>query len=76
MAEITKCCSCGGEMQLVQRIPFRIKGTPGLWKLFVGEWAELGEEMLSLDAYVCPLCGKARFSIDENRDVCCSENHS
>ena len=60
-----KCYSCGIELQFAQRIPFRIKGTPGYWKLIFGEWAELGEEMLNFDIYVCPSCGEVRFSVDE-----------
>ena len=52
-------------MEFAHRIPFRIKGTPGLWKLVVGEWAELDEEMLNFDVYVCPFCGGVRFSADE-----------
>jgi len=60
-----KCYSCGTDMQFAQRIPFRIKGTPGLWKLVFGEWAELGEEMLNFDVYVCPSCGEIRFSASE-----------
>jgi predicted RNA-binding Zn-ribbon protein involved in translation (DUF1610 family) len=62
---VKKCYSCGAEMQFAQRIPFRIKGTPGLWKLLIGEWAELGEDMLNFDVYVCPSCGEIRLSTDE-----------
>ena len=60
-----KCYSCGREMQLAQKVPFRIKGTPGMWKLLFGELAELGEEMLSLDVYVCPSCGEIRLIADK-----------
>ncbi|MFZ0965553.1 MAG: hypothetical protein WAN82_02880 [Candidatus Bathyarchaeia archaeon] len=62
---VKKCYSCGGEMQFAHRIPFRIKGTPGLYKLFIGEWGELGEEMLNFDVYVCTSCGEIRLSVDE-----------
>jgi predicted RNA-binding Zn-ribbon protein involved in translation (DUF1610 family) len=65
MSETKKCYSCGTEMQFAQRIPFRIKGTPGLYKLFIGEWGELGEEMLNFNVYVCPSCGEIRLSVDE-----------
>ena len=43
-------------MQFAQRIPFRIKGKPGLVKLVFGEWAEISEEMLNFDVYVCSSC--------------------
>jgi DNA-directed RNA polymerase subunit RPC12/RpoP len=65
MNEVKKCYSCGREMHFAQRIPFRIKGTPGLYKLVIGEWAELGEDLLNFDVYVCPSCGEIRFSADE-----------
>jgi len=63
--EVKKCYSCGVEMQFAQRVPFRIRGTPGLYKLVFGEWAELGEEMLNFDVYACPSCGEIRFLVDE-----------
>lgn len=63
--EVKKCYSCGVEMHFAQEIPFRIKGTPGLYKLFFGEWAELGEEMLNFQVYLCPSCGEIRFLVDE-----------
>lgn len=62
---VKKCHTCNVEMQFAQKVPFRIKGTPGMWKLLFGEWAELGEEMLSLNVYVCPKCGEVRLFADE-----------
>jgi predicted RNA-binding Zn-ribbon protein involved in translation (DUF1610 family) len=62
---IKKCYSCGSVMQFAQKVPFRVKGTPGMWKLLFGDGAELGEEMLSLDVYVCPKCGEIRLFADE-----------
>jgi DNA-directed RNA polymerase subunit RPC12/RpoP len=56
-------------MQFVNRIPFRIKGTPGLYKLFIGEWGELGEEMLDFNVYVCTSCGEIRLSADEKTKI-------
>jgi len=63
--DVKKCYSCDAEMQYAEKIPFRIKGTPGFWKLIVGEWAELGEEMLYLNVYVCTKCGEVRLLADE-----------
>jgi hypothetical protein len=63
---VKKCYSCNIDMeQSSERVPFRIKGTPGFWKLIIGEWAELGEEMLYLDVYVCPKCGEVRLFANE-----------
>jgi predicted RNA-binding Zn-ribbon protein involved in translation (DUF1610 family) len=63
--ETKRCYFCNVQMQFAQKVPFRIKGTPGVWKLLFGEWAELGEEMLSLDVYMCPKCGEIRLYADE-----------
>ena len=40
---------------------FRVGGTTGGWKLLVGEWAELGEEMLKLEVLACQTCGKVEL---------------
>lgn len=63
--EVKKCYSCSVEMQFAQKVPFRIKGTRGIWKLMFGEWAELGEEMLSFDVYLCPKCGHIKMFAGE-----------
>ena len=39
---------------------FRIGGTTGGWKMLVGEWAELGEDMVPLEMLACR--GAARSS--------------
>jgi hypothetical protein len=36
---------------------FRVGGTSGGWKLLFGEWAELGEDLIPLEAFGCPTCG-------------------
>ncbi len=37
-------------------VPFRVGGTgPGM-RLLIGAWAELGEEPVPIDLYVCPQC--------------------
>jgi hypothetical protein len=38
-------------------LQFRVGGTSGGWKLLFGEMAELGEEMISLEAFGCSTCG-------------------
>jgi predicted RNA-binding Zn-ribbon protein involved in translation (DUF1610 family) len=67
--EVRTCDFCNVELQFAQKVPFRIKGTPGMWKLIFGEWAELGEEMLSFDVYVCPKCGEVKLFADEKAKV-------
>jgi hypothetical protein len=66
MAENTrKCTSCGGNAQFVYTVQFRIGGTSGGWKLVFGEWAELGEEMIPMHVFICPICGKIELVATE-----------
>ncbi len=60
-----KCPSCNVDMEAVLDVPFRIGGTRGGWKLLFGEWAELGEELLSFDLYVCHQCGRVQLFADD-----------
>jgi hypothetical protein len=53
----TACLRCGGALQSMGVEEFRVGGTSGGWKLLVGEWAELGEEMLKLEVLACGSCG-------------------
>jgi hypothetical protein len=53
----TACLRCGGVLQSMGVEEFRTGGTSGGWKLLVGEWAELGEEMLKLEVLACGSCG-------------------
>ena len=42
---------------------FRVGGTMGGWKLLFGEWAELGEDMLALEALACSGCRTVEFRV-------------
>jgi hypothetical protein len=52
-------------MRHAGKASFRVGGTRGVWKLVVGEWAELGEGLLPLNLYVCPECGRIELYADE-----------
>jgi hypothetical protein len=39
----------------------RVGGTSGGMKLLFGEWAEVGEGMLSLEMLVCTTCRRVEF---------------
>ena len=43
--------------------PFRVGGTTGGWKLLVGEWAELGEDMLSFEVLACTACRRVELRL-------------
>ncbi len=53
-----KCIACGNIFRFLYNANFRIGGTSGGWKIVFGEWAELGEQMLPMEVYACPICGK------------------
>ena len=59
------CLRCGTALQFVGAEQFRVGGTSGGWKLLVGEWAEVGEEMLKLDVLACPSCRKIELRVPE-----------
>jgi len=42
---------------------FRVGGTSGGWKLLFGEWAELGEGLLALEALACGSCHRVEFRV-------------
>ncbi len=53
---LVACLGCHATMERIGTESFRVGGTSGIWKLFVGEWAELGEEMLPLEIWLCRSC--------------------
>lgn len=58
-----RCLRCEVELRDLGSAEFRIGGTKGGWKLFFGEWAELGEDMVELDLLVCPTCRHVEFRL-------------
>jgi hypothetical protein len=57
------CLRCGAELQLMGTEQFRVGGTSGGWKLLLGEWAEVPEEMLALELHACPQCMKVELRV-------------
>ncbi len=57
------CLRCGATIQSMGVEEFRVGGTTGGWKLLVGEWAELGENMLKLELFACASCGKVELRV-------------
>jgi len=50
-------------------VPFRVGGTGPGTRLLIGAWAELGEEPIPIDLYVCPQCGRMeQFANKKTRD--------
>jgi predicted nucleic-acid-binding Zn-ribbon protein len=65
MTDNKKCSSCGNVAVYVYTASFRIGGTSGGWKLLLGEWAEIGENMIPMNVYVCQNCGKIELYATE-----------
>jgi len=61
---VVKCQSCNTAMVDMGDIPFRTGGTSGAAHIFLGNWAELGEGVLHLDAFVCQNCGRVQLFAD------------
>jgi len=60
-----KCYSCDVDTEAVLDVPFRIGGSSGGWHLMFGQWAELGEELLSFNLYICHQCGRVQMFADQ-----------
>ncbi len=57
------CPRCGGRLQSMGIEQFRVGGTSGGWKLLFGEWAELGEQLLSLELLACGSCRHVEIQV-------------
>jgi hypothetical protein len=57
------CLRCGGPLHSMGIEQFRTGGTSGGWKLLFGELAEVGEQMLSLEALACANCRKVELRV-------------
>jgi hypothetical protein len=60
-----RCLRCDVELRDLGPAEFRVGGTSGGWKLFFGEWAELGEDMVTLDLLACPKCRHVELRLPE-----------
>jgi hypothetical protein len=61
-----QCLRCGQPLEPIGIEKFRTGGTTGGWKLVFGEFAELGENMLSLEVFACPNCRKVELRVPGN----------
>ena len=57
------CLRCGAQLKSIGVEQFRVGGSSGGWKMVFGEWAELGEELLSLEVLACPQCRKVEMRV-------------
>ena len=64
-ADPNACLRCGTALQSIGTEDFRVGGTSGGWKLLFGEWAEVGEDMLTLEVLACPNCRKVELRVPQ-----------
>jgi hypothetical protein len=57
------CLRCGGPLVSMGVQELRVGGTTGGWKLLFGEWAELGEGFLLLEALACGRCRRVELRV-------------
>src|SRR5437016_5938152 len=53
-----KCPTCNVDMEAYYGVPFRVGGTGPAMRFLIGAWAELGEEPIPIDIFVCAQCGR------------------
>lgn len=58
-----RCLRCRGPLVSMGVQELRIGGTTGGWKLLFGEWAELGEGFLRLEALACGSCRRVELRV-------------
>jgi len=60
-----QCLRCGRPLWSLGVGDFRMGGTGGGWKLLFGEFAELGEEMVSFEILACRSCRRVELRLPE-----------
>ena len=61
-----ECLRCAAGLRDLGPAEFRVGGTRGGWKLLFGEWAELGEDMVTIDLLACPKCRHIEMRLPES----------
>ncbi|HEX2755520.1 MAG TPA: hypothetical protein VHM48_08655 [Candidatus Limnocylindrales bacterium] len=59
------CLRCGAAIRLDSVQAFRTGGSTGATHFFLGQWAEIGEDKVTLEAYVCGQCRHVEFRVPE-----------
>ena len=56
-------------MEAYPSVPVRVGGSGAGMHLLLGNWAELGEQLIPIDMYVCSRCGRMEmFATQEARN--------
>jgi hypothetical protein len=63
VADANGCLRCNAPLESLGTEEFRVGGTSGGWKMIFGEWAELGEGMISFEVLACPQCRRVELRV-------------
>jgi hypothetical protein len=55
------CPNCKIALRGLGQLPVRVGGATAGWHFFLGELADLGETIKSMDLYRCEKCGRLEF---------------
>lgn len=58
-----RCLRCRSTLRDEGPIDIRVGGKTGGWGLLLGQWADVGENLLRLDLLSCPTCGHVEFRV-------------
>jgi len=66
--DVRTCPRCNIRMRFMGVEKFRVGGTSGGWKLIFSELAELGEQLVPFEVYVCPQCRHVEFLVPKKSE--------
>ncbi len=58
-----RCVACQGPLQSIGIEHFRVGGVSGGWRMFMGQWAELGEGLLDFEVLACRSCRRVELRV-------------
>ncbi len=62
-SRVAPCRGCGAVMNLIGTEEFYVGGTSGALKVFFGEFAEMDQQALPLELWVCPSCRRVEMRV-------------
>lgn len=60
-----QCLGCQGPLQSIGVEHFRVGGLSGGWAMLMGQWAELGENILDLEILACRACRRVELRVPQ-----------
>lgn len=63
--EDKRCMRCRVDMDCIGVKEFRTGGRSGGWHLILGDFADMGEQKMKLEIWVCPHCRRVEFYLPD-----------